>query len=800
MAGTRTPKVDRAVKDFRDLGLALRGVVTQFKMITAPLQGMVQAFQRLSAVYDLSKSTGASMDSLKKYGAVLKSLGGDVKDAASVFGKLDQAVTDMNMGKDSALLNDLAFHFGLTFTGDEKPDEYMDKIRAAMATMSPEMQRALQKTLGMSDAMFHAATLPAKEYAELVAKNNAMRLSTKDEEEATKNSLALRSALGRLSTAWDSLQLQLGNVFAKLIPLIDGLASLIAWIAKSKVAVTVLATVIGLLIGGRLISLIRGVWNLLKLFRGLPRATRAASNALSLFGRSAANAGTRAATTATRTSGFWARMAERIGRAGRSASTKFGNAMRVIGNVIRHPIRSIQRLIQQTQRLLNWFNQLGKVNVGEKLVQGFRAIGRAFSTAFRAVRGWIGSAGQFIARMWNGIGSGFSRMWNGIKGLFKGGGGFIKFFSTVGEKAAGLWKALKGGLAGLLGIFKGLGGVFKAVFGGLLGAVLWAWNGVSFAFSQFRKYIHWDDIKSFFTETIPQMFSSFGDFFSILGGMWSGFWEGLGEGLADVGENLADFFTLGFLPDNWLSSIREFFSDLFGSIMGFIAHPFDSLAPAFEAACGGIKKAWTATRRWLPSWLGGYSDEEKKRLDEEEEKEKAAEKAKEREENAVIAQKQIESFTPQQKVDYDFSQFGATTNGVDLRNISVPTVNLPQMPTLPAPALPDAGKLYDATNLLQLPELPSPDKFQDAFSALETAGSNLRTVNLAAAGASSMVQTTNDNRSAFNTTSTNTSVKVDGITINAQTDSPDKLGQAVMNTLNNYTNYGLDASTSVAGL
>ena len=289
--------------------------------------------------------------------------------------------------------------------------------------------------------------------------------------------------------------------------------------------------------------------------------------------------------------------------------------------------------------------------------------------------------------------------------------------------------------------------------------------------------------------------------------MFSGFIEGIGTAIGDLGEHLLGWL----LPDSFI----EGFKDAIDSLFSVIAHPFDSIADAATACIDGVCGVWKKAKKWLPSWLGGYSDEELKQLEAEEE---AKKKIEEKKENAAVAQKQIESFTPQQKVDYDFSQFGATTNSVDLRNISVPTVNLPQMPTLPAPAMPDVGNLYDASNLLQLPEppaagplrdasnlmqlpeLPSPDKFQDAFSALETAGSNLRTVNLAAAGASSMVQTTNDNHSAFNTTSTNTSVKVDGITINAQTDSPDKLGQAVMNTLNNYTNYGLDASTSVAGL
>ncbi len=779
MAGTRTPKVDRAVKDFRDLGLALRGVVTQFKMITAPLQGMVQAFQRLSAVYDLSKSTGASMDSLKKYGAVLKSLGGDVKDAASVFGKLDQAVTDMNMGKDSALLNDLAFHFGLTFTGDEKPDEYMDKIRAAMATMSPEMQRALQKTLGMSDAMFHAATLPAKEYAELVAKNNAMRLSSDDEKEATKNSLALRSALGRLSTAWDSLQLQLGNVFAKLIPLIDGLASLIAWIAKSKVAVSILAAVIGLLVVTKLVRFIRGLWNLAKAFKAVSASSGGVAKALFSVGQSAGKS--RGIIGSLKSLWQWSK---RIG------SIRIPNPFKAIARGWK-AIKSFD-YAAKFKSMWTWAKELGP-----NIMKGLR-------TAKTTIGGWLSSLGSMFGRGATSIGNAFrslpSKIFNGIKGIKN-----LPQLAWNAVKALPriLMNGIKGMGSGAFNLLKA-GGIkgAKILGGSVLSALMFAYDGVTFFFKQIKKYGEGfiDNLCMFFTETRRQMFSSFGDFFAIFGGLWSGFWEGLGDGLADAVEMLVNFFTLGFLPDNWLSNIRNFFGDFFGAIMGFIAHPFDSIASAFEAACGGIKKAWTATRRWLPSWLGGYSDEEKKRLDEEEEKEKAAEKAKEREENAVIAQKQIESFTPQQKVDYDFSQFGATTNGVDLRNISVPTVNLPQMPTLPAPALPDAGKLYDATNLLQLPELPSPDKFQDAFSALETAGSNLRTVNLAAAGASSMVQTTNDNRSAFNTTSTNTSVKVDGITINAQTDSPDKLGQAVMNTLNNYTNYGLDASTSVAGL
>ena len=85
------------------------------------------------------------------------------------------------------------------------------------------------------------------------------------------------------------------------------------------------------------------------------------------------------------------------------------------------------------------------------------------------------------------------------------------------------------------------------------------------------------------------------------------------------------------------------------------------------------------------------------------------------------------------------------------------------------------------------------------YGAMSVAGENLKAVNSAAAGASNMVQTTNDNRSSVSNNATNTSVKVDSININSKTDNPEKLGVELKSALNAYTNYGLSVSTSLAG-
>lgn len=751
--GSRTPKVDKTVRDFRDLGLALRGIVTQFKAMTAPLSGVIGAMKELARVADKSLTTGVTVDKLKKYGAALKALGGDVNDAAKTFGYLDTQVAKMKLGESNAL-GDLAWKFNFRLDGDEDADEMMDKIREAMSGLGEQQQREFAKALGLSDSMFRMAKMSADEYR--VAKERASELTFDEDrtKEMTANSLKLQAALGNLSTAWGKIKMAIGDVFTIFSPLIEWLASVIAWVAESKTAVTIFAVVLGGFVVAKVLRLAKGIMNLVGVFKAIPGAASKVQSLVSALGR------------------LWKWNLTAGGGFGKPF-TKVLELFKKFGSVIRHPINSI------------------------------RSLWHGIKNIYTAVKG----SGEMFQKAFNLMGFAIKHPIQSVKMLYASLSKIGKVGAAVAKGFRSAFGIVKGVIGGVGAVFKGIGGLAKGIFGGIIGAFMFCVESLSFAWDSFDKYIlgNLGMIKSFFTDTCGQMFDSWDDFCSIIGGLFSGFLDGLAEGLGNVGKFLVNFFTLGLLSEDTLDKVQGWFQDFFDSLFDFswIVHPFDTVCNLFNGTIDSVVGIWRGARRLLPSWLGGYSKEEKEKLD-------AEDAAKKKIEDAKNADKQIEkNRKDHEKQIADFkSRKAAMQEGA--KKLALKVSDGESEEDFKKRFVENArslGKVTDqyAENRYANMAMQSYRKQSMANAAnniagnLANAGQKVQSANSAAAGASSMVQTTNDNRSSVQTNASNTSVKVDGIIINAKTDNPQKLGTELMSELNSYRNYGLSVTTSLAG-
>lgn len=746
MAGTKSEGVGKAVKDFRDLGLAIAGVKTQFRAIISPIQGCVNELQKLAKVSDMSLTSGASVQNIKVFGAALKALGGDVGSAAKTFGFLDSQVTKMKLGE-SNQLGDLAWKFNFRLTGMEKPEEQFDAVRKAMSGLSEAGKREFSRALGLDESMFRLATMAAEEYDEVKKRAERMNFDTDTQKEMTEDALKMREALGNLSSAWSKLWSGVGSIFAKAAPLINWIAEAIAWIANFKGVLWGLALVISAVVGVNIIRFIGALKKLLQVAKMIPSLGKIFGNMKNWFSFGEHIRKIKDLWT-------WLKGLGKIDVA--PAFKRIGGIFKGIGGVILHPIQSIKALY-------GWLGKLWTTKGSGILAKGFHAVAFAIRHPIQFIVGFIGK---------------------------------IKSAVTAGK---GMFGAFKGGFAVIGGIFKGIGGLAKGIFGGIVGAVMFCVESLGFAWESFDKYIlgSWDSIKLFFTETIGEMFSSWDGFCAGISGLWDGFFEGLAEGLGNAGRFLVNFFTLGLLSKDTLDKVQSWFEDLFNYIFGWVAHPFDSLVENFSSAISGVKSVWKGVRSFLPSWLGGYSDEEKKQMEEAEKNgKKNIDGRKSAADNTAIAYDN----------GFGAEEYEVVRNGAEAYRAAFQEAKMngdeekaQRLSAAWSSRNSDIGQTKRIMRGQGYSDSAIYDAVNNMYGAMSVAGENLKAVNSAAAGASNMVQTTNDNRSSVSNSATNTSVKVDNININSKADNPEKLGVELKSALNAYTNYGLSVSTSLAG-
>lgn len=756
----KTPDLNKAVQSFKNMEQAVTKLGASFRSIFAPLSGLSRELQNLAKRSDLSRSTGVSIDKINKFGAAFKRLGGDVKTAGNVFGTLDREWRNLRDGFSSAMLHDLA-RFDLTFSNEDMADadKMFAKIRKVMAdpNISEERKRSLKERLGLDDAAFRLATMSAEEYQRVMEDAASMNFDPTRQREMTKNAEKWREAQGRLSAATEKFKTALADCLTIFTPVINALASFISWLAESKVAVWGVFTAMLALSGIGMIRFVKRIYDIYKALRGINSAMRVTAGATNF-----------------------------LSRAWKGLTTGLGRGLGLL------------------KTTWNWLNKIGQIKITPlKWIKG--GFGFIKSGLLKVV-GWFGTAWKAIKSFrLASIGSAFARLW----AVIKGGKGAFSIFAKGGHLLMSLWRGLKG----CLNISKILTGAFKLVGKSFLAALMFAIDGVTIGVKNFKKYIidGWDDICRFFTETIPFFFSEgLSGITDLIGSFLSGFVSGIGTGLSDV---IEQFF--GFLmPDSWMSAIRSGLETFFGWIgdaiewlfkpVSWLADKIDKLFTAdfwigiwdgFKSACSsawnavknGCKSAmeavkgffnktldWVtgkvnAVRKHLPTWLGGIEEtEEEKKKREEEEKKKREE---ERKRLAEMAQKQYESWSPQQKLDYDFSQVGAATNLPDLRNISVPTVNLPSLPPVTLPPL------------------------DPMLKNLEVAGQRVGAANSLAAGASAMMQSTYDYSMSSSSQTIAPSIRIDSINVNAgNTSDPKKLASGLNSELNKYMFYGLEAT------
>lgn len=744
----KTPDLNKAVQSFKNMEQAVTKLGASFRSIFAPLSGLSRELQNLAKRSDLSRSTGVSIDKLNKFGAAFKRLGGDVKTAGNVFGSLDREWRNLKEGFSSAKLGDLA-RLGMTFdeTDMADADKMFAKIRKVMAdpNISDERKRSLKERLGLDDAAFRLATMSAVEYKRAMEDAASLNFDTTRQREMTKNAEKWREATGRLSAAWEKFKTALADCLTVFTPVVNGLASLISWLAESKAAVWSVFSVMMMMSGFGIIRFVKRIYDIYKALRGINNAMKVTTNASNFFARS------------------WKALTNVLGRGAGWLKTTW-----------------------------NWLNKIGRIKITPlKWIKGA-------GTAFSKLGGLLGNAWRAIkAFRLASIANAFSRLW----AVIKGGRGAFSVFAKGGHLVTSLLRGLKG----CLNVTKMFTGAVKVVGKSLLSALMFAIDGVTVAVKNFKKYIwdEWDSIVDGFKSQMSVLFSgNIGDIGQMFIESVGAFMSGLTHGVVDVFDQL-----LGWaLPDSWMEGIRNWVDDLthegdqwfsaFGQMFNDFCKNFSwgdiwkSFTDGCKSAWDGIKNAfsegidwigekWTSFRKMLPTWLGGI---------EETEEEKKEREAKERKEVAQMQQAQYESWSPQKKLDYDFSQVGAATNLPDLRNISIPTANLPSSPTLSS--FPDLSNIKVPTANLSIPKL-NPDILKN----LEVAGQRVGAANNLAAGASAMMQSTYDYSMSSSSQTIAPSIRIDSINVNAgNTSDPKKLASGLNSELNKYMFYGLEAT------
>lgn len=620
MAGAKvTPK--QMMKELRDIGGAMYAIKTSFMAIVAPINNLANTLKKVAEVGDMSRLGVQGVNNVSRFGAAVKALGGDARSAGQLFNKLEANLQDLRMGGSGGNLENVAIRYGLVFTGNETADEYMEKIRDKMSRLDEHGQLALQRDLGLSAAEFKLVTMSVDEYAAHMAR--AAQLQPTNKEQAARAE-RMRNSMAELSLACEKFGNALADIISPLAGVISSLATLIAWLAESKLAV-------GAVFAAMCVTWLFGLKKLIatiRVFVSIARGTQTVGSAIA--------------------SSF--------------------NGMSRAAHMILHPIKTLNGAFFALRNPLLWlqthpsriFNLMGQGIAKLEALKNFRLT-------------WLEKMGASLVKIKRVFDAGFAF------GGFKGGINALRQMFNIGGRVKALFASFKsiklaslislnglgrirGMLSGLKGLFnirsiissigsvmnisKILTGTMKVVGKSIFSAFMFAFDGVSIAVKNFKKYIvdGWDTVTSFFSDTLGGLFSSFGSifvqfwkkglvgamsatfsffsqFFSTVGSFCSGFIEGLGTGIADVFGQLFGWL----LPDSWCACIRGWTETLFewlGNIPQWIG---DAFSKAFDF----IGDLWDKATSWLPSWLGGKSDEEKKKEKEKKESPKKKEKEEE---------------------------------------------------------------------------------------------------------------------------------------------------------------------------
>lgn len=596
------------------LGVAQKKITNQFLVAVAPINAATQALRQFAGVADLSLTTGAAVSSLKSVGAAVTSLGGDIRDAGALFGKLDAWLLDIKMGGAGGNLNNIAIRYGLVFDNTNTPEERLAKINAKMNDLkfNPAAQRGLQRELGLSEGMFRLLTKSSDEFAKIIADKDKFNPFPKGVygaeqgavyEAATARSLRFREACNDLNQAFEKWKFLLADLLTRLTPFIELLADAVAYLADNKAALYAVAAVMGGLFFKSLMAVVHafkafsgiqsisafGLNNLAKAiflpkvaFAGLVSALTTAKTALAAFAAQMA---------AVNTAGLIAQlkaMGQTLARAG-AGWAKFGklvlvNIWGIISALVKLAIATITNpfflILAGIMAIVAAFKYCG-VAVGflttavvalgvalwasgiAEIIAIIVAIIAAIIAVGYAVTHWEETV-ESLAKVWHAFVDWWMGVWDGIVGIWNGicdsiGRAWDSCCSWIKDAFNSSIRVLSDAIDGWVTIFTSAFDWLEDVFGRF-----WDW----------------------LFEEIPFLADLFNDPIGTIKGVW----DGLVEYLFGIWDSICGIFRPAV----------DFFGDIFTRAAAKIK---EKLFGAFDS----VKEKWNKVKGWF-----GFGDDEKK--------------------------------------------------------------------------------------------------------------------------------------------------------------------------------------------
>lgn len=192
----------------------------------------------------------------------------------------------------------------------------------------------------------------------------------------------------------------------------------------------------------------------------------------------------------------------------------------------------------------------------QKLVDKFNGMSEGQKKAVVAVGGIIAALGPLLIIIGK-VSTGISA----VTGLLSKASGVGKI-GTLLTGLGGKISAVVGTITAALGP---VGLIIAAVAGVAAGLVLlynkceWFREGVNAVWESVKSAFSacWDGIVAFFTETLPQTWTTVVEFFQGIPEWWAGIWQGVGDFFAGIWQGICSFFT-ETIPAAWQSAVAWF--------------------------------------------------------------------------------------------------------------------------------------------------------------------------------------------------------------------------------------------------